>query len=251
MIRVHSFEANIVTHCNYRCRACNHFAPVLPAGELTPAALLADLSALARVAHAGRIALLGGEPLLHTDLPAMLAAARASGLADEVWITTNGSRLARCADAVYQAVDGLIIDRYPGKLTDAAVETINRRARQHGVQVIWQTEARFYATATRAARTPDDARATWERCPYRRQCYTVHQGRLYRCPQSTFIPGLLMPDQPPDVDGLPLAGLTAAALDAFLARDEPLVSCARCAHNEAWASWREVPRDEWWETAYA
>ena len=106
-------EINIVEHCNLRCRACTHLSPVLPKHFVDPGALCADLTALARSYHADVLKILGGEPLLHPNLPDVMRAARESQVADKLEIWTNGLLLPRMERVVWEMVDGVRISLYP------------------------------------------------------------------------------------------------------------------------------------------
>lgn len=59
-------------HCNPRCRACAYLSPVRPWTVVDPESLRQDLRTLATHYHASEARVLGGEPLLHPDLLAVL-----------------------------------------------------------------------------------------------------------------------------------------------------------------------------------
>ncbi|HEY3952561.1 MAG TPA: hypothetical protein VGM53_04240, partial [Streptosporangiaceae bacterium] len=73
-----AFVVNVTEHCNLRCRSCAHLSPVLPKHFVDPGSLCSDLTALSKSYRVNVLKILGGEPLLHPDLPEVLLAARES-----------------------------------------------------------------------------------------------------------------------------------------------------------------------------
>jgi hypothetical protein len=74
--------------CNIRCRACYNQRP---SGQRTLAEVEQDLSAMVQARRLHTITIGGGEPTLHPQLPAVVAAVRRHGL--RVALMTNGLRL--------------------------------------------------------------------------------------------------------------------------------------------------------------
>lgn len=62
--------------CNMACRACNHFAPIMPRWMADADLVKRDCALLAKVYRPKKMKVLGGEPLLHKDFPALVSAAR-------------------------------------------------------------------------------------------------------------------------------------------------------------------------------
>ena len=60
-------------------------------------------------------------------------------------------------------------------------------------------------------------------------CHSIYEGRIYRCPQSIYIPRLV-PDRPDAEEGLRIEDVRGfrQALHAYLASPEPLWSCRYC-----------------------
>ncbi|HJX31092.1 MAG TPA: hypothetical protein VJ624_04480, partial [Thermodesulfobacteriota bacterium] len=107
-------ELIVVDHCNITCRNCNHASPAIPSWYADPATVYRDFSVLAKYLRPKFIKVLGGEPLLHGHLDAVIQAARATGISDHFTLTTNGSLLHKASDAVWQAIDQVEISLYPG-----------------------------------------------------------------------------------------------------------------------------------------
>jgi cyclic pyranopterin phosphate synthase len=96
---------SVTSRCDYRCVYCRPHGETLPAAalELDAPTLLRLVEAVDRVYPLGKIRLTGGEPLLRSDVPELVAALRRRWPAVELALTTNGSRLAQLAGSLRQA----------------------------------------------------------------------------------------------------------------------------------------------------
>lgn len=247
-------ELNVAEHCNLRCRGCSHLSPISPRVFVAPEALEHDLTRLGRVYHAGVVRLLGGEPLLHPDLLAVIAAVRRSGIADRVRVVTNGTLLPRMPDAFWQAIDELWVSSYPGQQLGAP-ELAAVRAQAAAARVpLRLTDIATFRQPYVAGDThsPSLTRQIYDSCAviHDWRCHTVAEGYFYKCPQSYFIPRRLgaAADLAPTADGLAITDAPefGAALRAYLEADTPLAACQRClgtvGHQFAH---RQASRAEW------
>jgi len=234
-IRNDKCEINVVEHCNLSCKGCSHLSPILPKHFVSPVDISTDLSILARHYRADEVRLVGGEPLLHPDLPAVAAAVRASGITERVCVVTNGLLLDRMDESFWQAVDKVEVSLYPGRHPSAEHHArYEDRARDHGVDLVASRVDRFRQSYTEL---PNHDRALTERvfrsCKivHDWRCHTVANGMLFRCPQSYFLPKVLTEHfAVPDVDALRIdAGEDFGdRLLAFLDATGPLASCSQC-----------------------
>ncbi len=90
----------VTAACNLRCAGCRYGRDFM-LGERLPLSLVLDLLEDARLAGIERVRYYGGEPLLHPDLPAMVARARELGL--EPYLTTNAILLGQRIDELFDA----------------------------------------------------------------------------------------------------------------------------------------------------
>ena len=234
-IRSSNCEINVVEHCNLSCKGCSHLSPVVPKHFVSPAEVLADLSILARHYRVDAVRLLGGEPLLHPDLPAIAAAVRASGVTERICVVTNGLLLARMDEHFWRAVDEVEVSLYPGRSPTAEQQSsFERMARAHHVELSMSRVHHFRQSYTEVANTD---RALTERVF--RSCKIVHgwrshtvaHGLLFRCPQSYFLPRVLSGHfDRPEVDGLRIEDTDdfGERLLDFLTSADPLASCSQC-----------------------
>lgn len=212
-----SLEAHVVDHCNLRCANCCTLSPALPERFTSPEELGRDLRLAARVLAPSVFKLTGGEPLLHPQLPALLEVARASGIAPALSITTNGHLALRVDPAVWRLVDRVTLSHYSSALLPP--KTLAFLEAQVGLQVKWID--RFQVLDG----TGHDPAETFARCWLKVRCHLVHRGVFYTCTRPPHFSAELA-----DADGFVLDERPdlLRRLHAYLSRDEPLASCARC-----------------------
>ena len=89
-------ELHVVEHCNLNCKMCSHFSCIAEEEYLEATCLERDMARLTELFDCGinRIRLLGGEPLLHPQLPLILEITRKYFPKNRVEIVTNGIALA-------------------------------------------------------------------------------------------------------------------------------------------------------------
>lgn len=234
-IRNSKCEINVAEHCNLSCQGCSHLSPVVAKHFVEPAQVLRDLSVLARHYRVDEVRLIGGEPLLHPDLPSVVAAVRASGIAARVCVVTNGLLLARMGESFWEAVDAVEISLYPGRgPTAEQQDRVAALARAHEVDLVATRVSHFRQSYTEIPnRDPALVERVFRSCKvvHDWRCHTVAGGLFFRCPQSYFLPKVLTDHfERPDVDALPIddAEDFGGRLLAFLNSPGPLASCSQC-----------------------
>ncbi|AWD23188.1 radical SAM protein [Fuscovulum blasticum] len=224
-------EVIVTDHCNIACRQCNHGSPVLPKWSADPDETGRTLTALAQSYRPAFLKYIGGEPLLHPDLPAVIRAGRASGIAPHHMLVTNGLLLDRMPASVWGLIDEIEISRYPGAGLDTALlDRARHAAAAHGVRFTLNDYPMFRRTFTRRETTdPALVQAVFKGCKIANVwgCHGVYRGAIYRCPQSMYALTLAGAQ---GFDGLPIepGPAFAARLLAFLNGAEPLASCRYC-----------------------
>jgi hypothetical protein len=242
MINLGHLDINVVTHCNNRCASCSHASPFTKAWQMTPQDMFNDLMAIKPFLHFGLIQLVGGEPLLHSDLRKMIWVAKQSHVSDMVTVTTNGRALDKQPEEFWQELQGLQISIYPG-LDVKQIEFARAKVESYSFALYTRAYTEFYQ---QFKATPDDGRDSFKNCHWKSDCYTLHRGKFYLCPQSCFFPHNFM-GLPAGVDGLDLEGLTQDRLDDFLNRKEPFHACRICLANRMVTKpWVESKTREAW-----
>jgi cyclic pyranopterin phosphate synthase len=226
-------EINVAEHCNLSCRGCSHLSPVVPKSFADPATVYHDLSVLAHCYHAKSVRVLGGEPLLHPDLPSVIDAIRRSQICDSIWVITNGRLLARMTTEFWSSVDVVEVSLYPGQhLGGEAKDACTAKAKQHGVALRFHVRDEFQESYSEAGTEDDElARRIFTTCNvvHRWRCHNVIDGWFYRCPQSHFIAKVLR-DGTEHVDGIQIDDDPSfrVRLLAFLQSPEMPQACSNC-----------------------
>jgi organic radical activating enzyme len=232
-----AIEFNVTEHCNLRCAGCDHASPILPRRFADLDRFRADLSALARVFHARELKLLGGEPLLHPQLPAFLAAAREIGIADGVTLVTNGVLLHRADPAIFDAIDKLWISLYPGVVVRQDLRQLRRLARARGFALRVRRMRWFRETLLNTPhRRPETVERVFARCgmAHAWSCHTIHEGYYYKCSPAPFLEARLAAAgigvRNREQDGVRIHGNPDLRdeLQRYLACERPLQACAYC-----------------------
>jgi len=237
-------DLNVAAGCNFACVSCSHAAPINERWFMTPDEMERDLAAIKPLMRFHRLQMVGGEPTLNKQLPELMKVARASGVGNEIMVITNGSLLPRMTNDFWQELDTLQLSIYPS-LDKSIPNYAKAKCKEFHKPFYSTTYTDFYK---QIRSTPNDGQH-FHSCHWRNDCWTLHRGAFYFCPQSTFFPETLL-SMPAGVDGLPLADLTEAKLDAFLTRKEPLNACRICIANEMkTAPWSELRGREKWIAA--
>lgn len=222
MIELEHLDVNVTTSCNFRCVSCSHASPFSAPYWMNPETLKHDLALLKTFVHFKQICAVGGEPTLHAKLLDHLAVMRESGIAEKVMVITNGSKLFKMPEEFWKSFDILRLSIY-GR-TDASMATLaEQKASEHGFELLAWPYPEFYL---QLKSIPDDGRDSFNGCPWRSSCYTVHEGKFYLCPQSAFFPKRFLGHE--SDSGLDLYGLTENKLRALLDRTEPFDACRIC-----------------------
>lgn len=242
MINLPHLDVNCATGCNFSCVSCSHAAPANKSWMMPPEVLREDLAKLSTVVRFHRIQMVGGEPTLNRQLPELMRVARESGIANEVMVITNGSLLKKMPEEFWQEFDTLQLSIYP-TLEAGISEFAQAKCREFGKPFYSTVFTEFHQQFRRVPNKGEH----FKTCHWKSDCYTVHRGAFYLCPQSAFFPENFM-GLPAGVDGLPLEGITEEKLTVFLNRSEPLNACRICMANEMKSKpWAEAKRSEWLE----
>jgi organic radical activating enzyme len=158
-------DYNLTEHCNLRCAGCDHSSPLLPKKFAEVAEYQRDLAALSQVLHLGELKILGGEPLLHPDLIEFLRTARASGIADEITLVTNGVLLHRCDPVTFELIDKLWVSLYPAVRLRLEVSELEALSKKYNFKLELKVMNSFrFTTINRRHRDAALVRQIFTRC---------------------------------------------------------------------------------------
>ena len=238
-VRVEAFELHVAEHCNLRCANCCNMSPLVADKLLRVDEVAAFTARMANFLVADVVKIMGGEPLLHPELPAVLRILRDSGIGDRVRLFTNGLLLPAMPDAFWDALDELTISNYTSAPVKPAVLAMAReRARRHDFVLNVKPVDEFtQVLSPRFQRDDDRTRDTFARCWLRHRCLVVRDRKFYMCTRAAYADDFLhrVAHEPPPGpldrtgDGIAIdAPDLAAAIESYLNRDQPLGACRYC-----------------------
>ena len=186
-------DVHVVDHCNLRCRGCVHFAPLAAPRCIDLDAYEGELELLGKVAGIGRyleaITLMGGEPLLNPQLPAVVRLTR-SYLSDApIAVASHGLLLRQMGDDFWQALSScetsLYLSPYPIKLD---YEALLELAWEHGVRAVLTADVTgtgdnkeaFFHLALDPTGACEPLHA-FNRCPFGGRYLQLRDGALWPC----------------------------------------------------------------------
>jgi hypothetical protein len=232
-----SLEYSVAYHCNLRCAHCSHLSPYATRRFPPLESFVSDITTLGAVLHAKTLRLLGGEPLLHPQIADFAAAAKRSGIADRVMVTTNGVLLDRARDPFWDAVDLVLVTEYPGVCVEEQLTRATVRARAHAAE-LWRYPVNRFRTTIVTDPHPMDwiTAAIYHACEdaHLFQCHMVYEGYLYKCAVPPFLPEYLTRLRKggyvPQRDGLAIhrSRDLFQDLQAFLTSENVPESCRYC-----------------------
>ncbi|MGH7703749.1 MAG: radical SAM protein [Gemmatimonadales bacterium] len=254
-IQTNAVEYSAAYHCNLRCSSCSHMSPFISKQFPSLESFVKDLTALNRVMHAKDIRLLGGEPLLNPEIVELLKAARASGIADTVMLTTNGLLLHSMKDDFWEHVDFIWLSMYPGRSPTAkALEHIKARAKESNTRLDLDPTSHFRSTyVTEPHEHGWTTDMLFKTCgsAHRFHCHMLYEGRLFKCAVPPFLPEFLAKlgknGYDPAVDAFDIHGAQELfeGLRAFLFTPKTLEACRYClGYVGKWENHHQLPPDQ-------
>lgn len=196
------FEVNIVSHCNLNCQMCTAFSQLSPERFMDISGYERDMKKLGELLsrQLGGIALMGGEPLLHSDLIQFMEITRKEFPQTGIYMITNGLLLAKLEHAatgnIWQAMKEyrveLIVTRYPISLDYYAIKQL---AEKYHVPLTISSNIHAgmpLATTKLSIKRPFDLKGeqrVYEAvcCGQFNRCRALKDGRLYTCNISSNI----------------------------------------------------------------
>lgn len=222
-----ALEVNAVLHCNLCCVGCSHASPVSEKAFSDPDQVGRDMAALASAVTVEQLRVLGGEPLLHPQLPELLRAIRGSGISGRIGVITNGTRLHLTSWEWLMHTDEVYVSCYPGaNVRPEALAELEHRCRRLRKELVVRHYHSFRLVHPARPLGSAEAAAVFDTCQlaHSGSCHTVHAGHLYLCPPSA-PPAVAAPDERCALT--PVQGLRER-LERFLARRQPLSACREC-----------------------
>lgn len=238
MIKIKDLDVNVVLHCNNSCSSCCHASPLYDPESRSLDSIRSDITALKPFMSVDSINIVGGEPLLHKDIAQIMRMIAAVRLDKEHILYTNGLLLHCAKDDFWSALETLKISIYPNTPT-SNLKLAKEKSKEYGFKLRFEPKSYFFKQFDTV---PDGS--SFYACPWRKKCFTVHDGYFYLCAQSTFYPQKLL-GLPWGADGLCLKDATEKEISAFMKREEPLNTCRICRPYTVRTGWHQSSRKTW------
>ncbi len=253
----HSLEIEIVDHCNLTCGGCNHLSPAIPRRFESAERILGDLSTLKQHMRVECVKLLGGEPLLHPDIEAIVAAVRKSNISNKIILLTNGTLLSRITDGLLEILDGVEISQYPSMQNSAEeIALLQKRAEKYSVTISSFYFRTFHKSfAFKGTEDKKLVQRIFNTCRkvHLWGCYAVYEGYLFKCPQSIYLAKVIPELQhDPHGDGLSIhsCGDFSKKIIPFLTSRTPLNACTFCVGNVGHIKDHHMTQRDVWKSQY-
>jgi len=234
---VSSLEVPAIQHCNLRCSACNHAAPLLPESFVSPDQLKDDLEKLSQHIRVKEFRIAGGEPLLHPNLGSLIEVVRRSKISSGITLVTNGVLIHTLDPVVWKSLDRLWVSFYPGIRTGMSQAEISQRCKDYCVKFTPLVIDHFQQELVNEYNDDEKlVRKIFQQCnqAQRWRCYTILDGYLFRCavaPQTKIRLAMTGQNYPGyQIDGLNIQDQTnlRRRLKNYALSKQPLGACHYC-----------------------
>ena len=241
-----TLDVDIVNHCNLNCACCCHYSPIADPGFLAPEDLEQDLALLAQIEGVEEffdaICLMGGEPLLHPQLPEIAWLVRRYLPSAIIRLVTNGILLgdasAELWEALHEVGAQILITPYPTGIDYVGLVEL---ATSHGIDAVLggglavsdEGEA-FFLKNPLDERGEQDPAESFIACPLAGSTMQLLDHRIYPCNGGALLGrlnerfGTAFRHEPDDY--LELASIrNADEIETFRRTKKPM--CRYCAHG--------------------
>ena len=192
-VAIENLEINVVLGCNLKCEYCSHFGRYMK-GIVPLEELMKWYATWSPKIAPETVKIIGGEPLLHPDIIAVVEETRRYWPDSEIEFVTNGLRFPKadqrlfftiCKQDVRVTVSRHFDDPHFNKGFTQAIETL----RTYGIEpYIPQSNwywMKYYRLDEQGKAIPyqSDSSKAWLNCCVKNACTTLMDNKLYRCPQ--------------------------------------------------------------------
>jgi len=185
--KLFQIDVDVADHCNLNCAGCNKFSPLVSSPKFADFAQFdRDLERLSYLLHGllGRLNLLGGEPLLNSQLPEFLVGARKHFPYSVVQIVTNGLLLPKAPNIFWQTcVENdirLLVTPYPINFDYDGIEKLARKNNVGYEYIVNEDRTTFnFAFDTTGSQDPYES---FSNCFMANFCVTLKSGKISTCP---------------------------------------------------------------------
>lgn len=232
LIQIFNLSIHVTDHCNLNCELCCHNA------QFVEDEVFASLDVFQRdmqrmsslVPNICNLALVGGEPLLHTELPGFLECARRYFPFANISLVTNGILLQGCSNELLDCIRrnsiGVDVSLYPPM--HARLDQLLDFMRENRIAGEIRRVDRFFKKFCAEPQYDADEMSSY--CGY---CMGLRNGRISRCIDS-FYTGYLNQKfglDLPEVKGFDIYSAGMTPLELVHQLEKPIELCAYCANK--------------------
>ena len=178
------FVVHVVEHCNLHCKGCGHFSPLAEEEYLDIEEYRKDCRRLSELfgGEAEKIDLIGGEPLLHPELPEIMRITREAFPVGKISILTNGVLFPSMEEEFWSSCREnrihIVPTKYPIRVD---YEKWQEYAQERGITY------RLDGTSSKMSRLQLNLKGdspverTFYHCSQPNECIALRHGKLYTC----------------------------------------------------------------------
>lgn len=238
-------EFQVADHCNLNCAGCLHYSPYAPKRFASIESMERDLWRLSQIfSNIRHMRIMGGEPLLNTELPSFVRLARRFFPKSKIRVVTNGVALHSFRDwQVFKECDvGIDWTKYPP--TFALEEKIVSACRAAGVNLRITENSSFMARLK-----PKGLCCAWKSfawCRERLYCPILDNGRIAVCASARYVDyyNRVAGSNIPVDKGIDIYNNDAKTIMRYLMT--PVAACAFCTPDVRIFSWKQCGSVEDW-----
>ena len=184
------FEVHVTEHCNLNCTGCTHFSPIAKTNYLDVKEWKNDCKRMYELYGDDvlEVRLLGGEPLLHPNLPEIMNVTRDFFKNAQIIILTNGIMLKRMSTSFWDSVKRnsvkIMTTRYPININyDSIKQFVEDKNIEYGE---WEMESdnngdKVLENYHLDIEGKQNGLESLRKCIRANFCLTLKHGKLYTC----------------------------------------------------------------------
>lgn len=176
-------QFNVVDYCNLNCRACSHFSNLFEKGAQVPYEVFCrDLEQIARKVCVGQIDLVGGEPLLSSNITDYIKYCRRVLENAEIQLVTNGVLIPKQPKEFFDCCleNDIYITISSYRPTWEMQDVIIHKLSESGVPFSFTKIKNDFGKNINL--NGDEVKYTAMRSCREHSCHFFRQGKLYKCP---------------------------------------------------------------------
>mgnify|MGYP002624189429 CR=1 FL=1 len=199
LFRAPTLDVDVVSHCNLNCASCCHFSPAAAPTFLSARAFDRNMEMLATIDGTAEffeaVCLVGGEPLLHPELPSLVRIAHERLPGAQIRVVSNGILLAAMGPEFWEAMRtaraDILLTPYPigvdysalvGLATSQGVDAVTGG----GLSVVDGESFYFLRTPLDEEGLQDPA-ASFASCPLGGRTMQLVDGRIFPCNRGALL----------------------------------------------------------------